>query len=99
MSVRAYRINKIDHEKDNTFNLWHDDEIMKVFEEHGFYDTMTEGSGIGDLPLEALEEALIAIKKSNELKVEDKKWLTNAIKKDIKWMKKNGDNYISYYCY
>ena len=46
MSVRAYRINKIDFDKSETFNLWHDEKLVKFFdEEYGFFETMNEGTG------------------------------------------------------
>ena len=92
MSVRAYRINQIDHEKDSSFNLWHDEELTDFFEKNGLFETLTEGSGITELSIEILEEAL---KKLSDLPNDVKKGLKN----DIKWAKKNNEGYIQYYCF
>ena len=64
MSVRAYRVNKIDTEKSESFNLWHDEKLTDFFaNEYNIFEYMVEGTGLTDLPVEALIEAL---KKSKE---------------------------------
>lgn len=93
MSVRAYRINKIDYENDSSFNLWHDEKLMNFLDEnYGCYDTLIEGTGIMDLQVEALEKAL-----ENKTELNLDKWIVKMLKKDIKWAKEKG-GYIQYYC-
>ena len=91
MSVRAYRVTKIAHESDNTFNLWHDDKLMDFLDrEYGFFEGLTkDGTGLVELPIEALQEALEKVKMDNELK--------EAIQKDIEACR--DDDHITYYCY
>jgi len=91
MSVRAYRVNKIDHEEVDTFNLWHDDKLMDFLDrEYGFYEGLTsDGTGLVELPIEALQEALEKVEMDNELK--------EAIQKDIEACRKDG--HVTYYCY
>ena len=90
MSVRAYRVTKIEHEIDNTFNLWHDDKLMDFLDsEYGFYESLSDnGVGFVKLPIEALQEALKKVEMDKELK--------EAIQKDIEACR---DGYVTYYCY
>lgn len=90
MSVRAYRVNKIDHQEANTFNLWHDDKLIDFLDsEYGFYEGLTgNGTGLVELPIEALEEAI------KKLELDDD--LVNALKRDIEACE---SGYITYYCY
>ena len=91
MSVRAYRVKKIDYVTPNSFNLWHDDELVKFFdEEYGLYESLTEGNGLTYLPIEALERAIA------ELDLEDS--TVEALKKDIEAGKAD-DGWIQYYCF
>ena len=91
MSVRAYRVKKIDYVMPNSFNLWHDDELVKFFdEEYGLYESLTEGNGLTCLPVEALERAIA------ELDLEDS--TVEALKKDIEAGKVD-DGWIQYYCF
>ena len=56
MSVRAYRVNKIDYEQEDSFNLWHDDELVEFLDrEYDFYEWMSnDGCGLVELPIEWL---------------------------------------------
>ena len=91
MSVRAYRVTKIEHEEGSTFNLWHDDKLMDFLDkEYGFYEGLTnDGTGLVELQIEALQEALEKVEMDNELK--------EAIQKDIEACQDDG--YVTYYCY
>ena len=91
MSVRAYRVNKIEHEEVNTFNLWHDDKLMDFLDnECDFYSGLTQGgSGLVELPIEALQEALEKVEMDEELR--------EAIRKDIEACQVDG--YVTYYCF
>jgi hypothetical protein len=92
MSVRAHRIKKIDFEKQETFNLWHDEKLMDFLNEHGIYDTLNECCGLTELPVSVLEEAIKEVKELD-------KYTRKAIEKDIAWAKKNKEDYIQYYCF
>ena len=94
MSIRAYRINEIKQEENPSFNLWHDQELMDIFEEFGVYETLNEGSGITELPIVALKQALAFCKKHKDYKVYVKR-----LQDDIKWAKKNDVEYVQYYCF
>ena len=90
MSVRAYRVIKIEYAKPNSFNLYHDCKLVNFSDrEYGFFESMTDGRGITELPIEALERALAEVPMDEELK--------EALKKDIEACRGNG--YVLYYCY
>lgn len=90
MSVRAYRINKIDHSDVPTFNLWHDENIIKWLESNcGF---VNEEKDIIELAVSSLEALL-----KSDVEIED---ITRKdIEIDIDWAKKEGEEYIQYLCY
>lgn len=94
MSVRAYRVITIEKENDPSFNLWHDEKLMKLLEYEGFYDTMVEGSGLADIPVEVIEKA---IKNADEFDLD--KETVEKLKEDVTYAKKFDDEYIQYYCY
>lgn len=98
MSVRAYKIRKIDYANNDTFNLWHHNKLNDLLEENGFYDTLVDGTGITEIPVDILEEAL---KKdlADDNDKEEEKYIKDNIRKDIKWAKKRGRDYIQYYCF
>lgn len=91
MSVRAFRVKKIDINKESTFDLWRNEKLVE------FLDITSEldedlGSTI-KISIDVLEEA---VDKKDELKLDE--FVVNKIKKDIKIAKKNGNEYITYYC-
>jgi len=58
MSVRAYRVNKLEWENRATFNLWHDKEIIEWLENNtSFYDGLNSdcSSGITELSISDIE--------------------------------------------
>ena len=90
MSVRAYRVTKIEHEEADTFNLWHDDKLVDFLDsEYGFHEQLTEGGGLVDVTVEALQEALEKVEMEDELR--------EVIQKDIEACREQG--YVTYYCY
>ena len=90
MSVRAYRVNKIEHEESDTFNLWHDDKLVDFLDrEYGFFERLSDGTGLVEVPIEALKEALEKVEMDDELK--------EAIKRDIE--ARRDDGYVTYYCF
>jgi len=101
MSVRAYRINKIDFEKSETFNLWHDEFVRDFFEGEGFFENFSDSGGIGEISVEALKELsnLLEEKIAKEKDKEYWKALKKMIDKDIKWAEERNEEWISYYCF
>ena len=91
MSVRAYRVTKIEHEQDNTFNLWHDDKLVDFLDsECDFFAGLTNnGTGLVEVPVEALQKAV------EELELDDE--LRKALMKDIEACR--DDSYVTYYCF
>ena len=78
MSVRAHRVTKIEHEQANTFNLWHDDKLVDFLDsECDFFAGLTnEGTGLVEVPVEALQKAVEKLELDDELR--------KALMKDIK---------------
>jgi len=93
MSVRAYRIDKIEIERGETFNLWHDGELMDFLDSEGCLASLNGDScGILEVSVEQLERALEEVDNLDE---ETKK----AIKEDIDWAKRKKGEYILYNCF
>ena len=94
MSVRAYRVIKIECAQPNSFNLWHDDKLVNFLDrEYGFFEGMNEGGGLTEVPVEGLREALA----NPELELDE--YIVEALKRDIEAADQEGDEYIQYYCY
>lgn len=92
MSVSAYRVIKIEYAQPNTFNLWHDCKLMNFLDmEYGFFEGFDENIGLVQLPIEAIERALSEIELDDELR--------EALKKDLDVCRKEGAEYIQYYCF
>jgi hypothetical protein len=92
MSIRAYRVIKIETAKPNSFNLYHDSELVDFFDrEYGFYEYISEGTGLTELPVEALKEALDKLKLDEDLR--------EALRGDIQAAEEAGKNYVQYYCF
>lgn len=90
MSVRAYRINKIEHEESPTFNLWNDRNIIEWLEDNS--DFVNEERDIIELEVSTLTSLLKSGIEINDITQKD-------IQIDIDWAKKNGEEYIQYLCY
>ena len=90
MSIRAYRVIKIEYAKPDTFNFSGDGKLVNFFDrEYDFFKTLDEGGGLVELPVEALQRALSGVPMHEELK--------EALQKDIEACRGNG--YVLYYCY
>lgn len=109
MSVRAYRINKIEHEDSDTFNVWHDSELCSFLQSRSSWESNTQDSlSMLEVPVEALEEAIEAINngdfdddykdESGDIK-EVRAMLVKQLQKDIRWAKKHKEEYLMYYCF
>lgn len=91
MSVRAYRINKIEVEDNATFNLWHDTELMQLLEETNTFTALNEdGVGTIEVSVPLLEKAV------ENLTLND--YTKEAIINDIVWAKEQKAEYIMYSC-
>jgi hypothetical protein len=44
MSVRAYKITRLEYDRRESFNLWHDDEIVEWLERNGNLSTLDDDS-------------------------------------------------------
>lgn len=91
MSVRAYRINRIDIEDDPTFNLWQEQEIcdrLVVYEALG-----EEGCGVTEVSVDKLKELLAD--KSFKMEAETRE----ALQKDLDWAIAGEHEYIQYDCF
>jgi len=95
MSVRAYRVIKIETAHPESFNLWHNDEILGWLEEHtNFLDSLdTDGNGLTSILVEDLERMLAEIGDSIDKDTKER------IEGDIEFAKSQGDEVIQYYCY
>jgi len=92
MSIRAYRVIKIEYAKPNSFNLYQDGKLVNFFDqEYGFFESMTEGTGLTELPVEALEEALEKVEMDDEVR--------KALQKDLEACREAGEEYVHYYCF
>ena len=94
MSVRAYRVNSKDIEQDNSFNLWHDKEIMDILEDNGELDHQTESGGSIVVSVDSLKDIIKAIESDK-----DYESTIEMLKGDIKWAEKKGDTEVEYECY
>ena len=86
MSVRAYLVKKMICEQSPTFNLWYDEEIMKLLE-------------VNDWPLEDYcGHVYVAKSKIKEALKKAKKEETKEILRKMLKQAKNYDG-VEYYCY
>ena len=86
MSVRAYKIKKIEYEDSPTFNLSHNENVIRGL---NLYDQLNDNGG-GVICIEK-EEAESALKK---IKGKANKDIIKAILKDI-----GDDDYVEYSCF
>ena len=91
MSVRAYRINKIETEQNASFNLWHDTEFMQFLEETDTHRALNE-DGVG-----TIEVSVTLLRKAVEnLTLDD--YTKESLLGDIVWAKEQGAEYVMYSC-
>lgn len=91
MSIRAYRINKLEFEKAETFKISGKDKIYQWLEEKGYF--LENEIGIIEIPVDVLVELL------NDNKIKLSKEEKKAIQKDIDFAKLNGEAYLLYWCF
>lgn len=93
MSVRAYKVKKIDTELSDTFNLWHDDELMDIIGSHINEDLNADGAGLIWINKNEAEQWIKEAKKQKVSK--DTMAKLKAILKDTD----NDSEGIHYYCF
>jgi len=77
MSVRAYRIKRIDYCQSESFNLWHHSKLTEFLQdEYSIFDNLNEGSGIFEIPTSILKKA---VKQAKRLELEN--WVVKQLRK------------------
>ena len=94
MSVRAYRIEKIETTENPSFNLWHDTDVMEFLQNIGEYHNF-----MGDDDYGFLEISVATLK----ILIKDFKGLDSDIKEqlreDIAWAESKKEDWVQYECY
>lgn len=90
MSVRAYKILEV--EKEPSFNLWHDDDLLDFFRSTGEFSDGTDGNSETCVSVKTIK---LALKKKSLW--EDDDYRPKQLKKDIKGL--DDDDWVSYVCY
>jgi hypothetical protein len=92
MSIRAYRISKIEVEGNCSFNLWHDTGFMDFLDDEGCSQSLNDdGCGTIDIPVAAIIKYIKKHPRETDL--------ITSLKEDVAWAKKKGHEDISYECY
>ncbi|OQX86311.1 MAG: hypothetical protein B6D55_06345 [Candidatus Omnitrophica bacterium 4484_70.2] len=97
MSVRAYRIKRIEHEDFPSFNIWHHKKLVEYLERNSnFFSTLNEDSvGIAEVEVEILVKAL----EDPEVISSTPEYVLDQIREDIKEAWRKNEDYILYYCF
>lgn len=93
MSVRAYRVKKIDRVDESSFNLWHDKELVGWLDRReGFYEKLdSSGGGMVEFPVETLREALKEVNMPDDVRV--------RLQADIEACEESDEEYVQYDCF
>ena len=95
MSVRAYKIKKLQFEKIESFNITHDDEIVEWLERNGNLDPLDlDGCGIIEISKEDFLKMKEDLKDSQN---ENTKEALKSIEDDF--IKSSMPDYVMYYCF
>ena len=89
MSVRAYKIIKIEYSKDPSFNLWTQSEIVEYLD----LDISDSGGGMVEIEIADIKMML----KDKDFEIDE--CTRKQLEKDIKIAEKEGEDYINYMCY
>lgn len=94
MSNHAYRINKIEHEDDPTFNLFHDEAIIDwLLANTSFADWLTpESEGVAFIRCEDIRRMLKELTDMDEDAVD-------VFKRDLDWAEEKDEQTIAYFCF
>lgn len=96
MSVRAYRVNKIETEDSPTFNVWHDTDLYDFLLKDGIEYLNQDGGGYIEVSVERLRKAIVEMKDG---KLEGSEDTIKALEKDADWAEKDSVDYIMYSCF
>ena len=111
MSVRAYRVNKIECENDPSFNVWHHPGVLEYLEDNcDVWEAHTEDSlAYLEVPVKGLQSLIKALRDKSinpvyeELSPKEdqelRKDLIEGFKKDIDWAKKKHEEFVFYHCF
>jgi hypothetical protein len=93
MSVNAYRVNKVQRAKSPTFNLWHDKALMEFIDSNSDFMSglNNDGNGMSDVPVEVLEKIVAKLNLDADI--------VKALKRDIAWAKRHGEQNVTYDCF
>jgi hypothetical protein len=95
MSVRAYKVLEMRHDRRPSFNCWHDEKLMRFFEGEEIFDGRNaDGGGTMEVSVAVMRKAL-----DNAERLALDEFDCEAIKADIAWAKKKGQDYIRYECF
>ena len=93
MSVRCYRLKRFEYEQKASFNLWNDEALKDFIEqESNFFETFNGEGGYGEVEVSVMQRAL------DEGIIKDEELRQNILR-DIRLTKKQGDDWIRYYCF
>ncbi len=94
MSIRAHRVEEI-KTGGESFNLWHDEKIVKWLEKKTFFfESLNEDyCGLAEVEVDDLKAMLSEI--GEQISQDQRK----AIEEDIQFAKDKGNWYIRYYCF
>ena len=93
MSVNAYRVNKVQRAKSHTFNLWHDKALMGFIDNNSDFMSglNNDGNGMSDVPVDVLEKIVAKLNLDADI--------VKALKRDIAWAKRHGEQNVTYDCF
>ncbi len=89
MSVSAYRVNAIECQERETFNLWHDEKVHEILDDAGYFDTLYEGVGIVYLDVSFIRYEILPRIFGH---------IKESFLKDLEWAEKNEQDLIKYFC-
>ena len=90
MSIRAYRVKRIDLAKAPSFNLWHDDKLVDFLGRGGWIDGIGGNGGLISIPSEVLEQAIETLPLDEDI--------VQSLRADIEASKAKGEDWVEYYC-
>lgn len=102
MSVRAHIVKKFEY-GEPFFNLWHDEYFVSLLDRQGLLDQLNnEGCGlleIGEENLKKMEEEIEEDTKEGNVSKEEIERAKEIIEEIKKEMKKQGKDYINFFCF
>jgi len=91
MSIRAYRLNKIEYEVMPTFNLTHNEKLVDFLD---LFGQLSCDTGFVDISVDKVRDAL---ENYNDLELDP--YIISNFEKDLLWAQTNKEDYITYYVF